>query len=46
VASPARTGPFCSQAADKLAECFKTLLKRGEPRDMLQNTLPTDSIGA
>lgn len=25
-----------TQAADKLAECFKTLLKRGEPRDMAQ----------
>ncbi len=25
-----------TQAANKLAECFKTLLKRGEPRDMAQ----------
>jgi len=25
-----------TQAADKLDECFKTLLKRGEPRDMAQ----------
>lgn len=25
-----------TKAADKLAECFKTLLKRGEPRDMAQ----------
>ncbi len=25
-----------TQAADKLAECFKTLLQRGEPRDMAQ----------
>ena len=37
-----------TQAADKLAECLKTLLKRGEPRDMAQNILlnRTESIGA